>query len=717
MYKKPLVSVIVPIYNSEIYIDQCLESICNQSYNNIEILLMVGICRDKSLDKCIEWQKRDDRIIIVSRRDTSLGDARNYALNISKGEFIAYVDADDWIDKEFIYKMTLPLIQDNELKISCCGFFKTSTKGIISQWVPSNEGEIETNFSNYIKEVSFGTVWLKVYRKSWVLQKKLQMFDGCHEDDAYHICLASVLDKIFLIKEPLYYYRVDNTHSLMADIKNRLDYFKAIEYAIIYMKEHDVFSVNYSYLRKQVIEVVKKMLNTYYQYDEFIESSKIFFEKNFNDVYLDYERVKRFKLRKDEKIILWGAGKRLLNALKVIDETKITFIVDNDVQKQGKFVNDKEIVSVSEMLTRYQGELILITSEEYYYDIIPVLQRIELKNYLEIGEYKIKNTFNSKRKSQRFILFNTPVHANVGDHAIADTIKKYIKKEVSNDADIIEINEEEYKKYRFVIKNEIKKEDTILITGGGFLGTLWSENGEYNVRRIISDYPYNKIVVMPQTLYYEDSQLGREEIEKAKPIYNKHKKLTIFLREQYSYDRALKIISDKSVIKLTPDIVLWNDEIYNQNDRNDIAICFKHNKESLVSYESVNSILKMKVLKSYKIDEISMYAECDNIYKNERGKYINNKLQQIGRYRLVITDALHCMIFCALTGTPCVVFNNVSSKCKGTIKWLEHLDYIKFVDDMKTLDENDLVELLKKKNTNYTFNRSLFDSIKDDLVK
>ena len=85
---KPLVSIIVPIYNAEKYIDRCLESICSQSYSNIEILLMLSVCTDQSLSNCARWQKKDKRIIIVSRKDNSLGDARNFAFGISKGKYI-----------------------------------------------------------------------------------------------------------------------------------------------------------------------------------------------------------------------------------------------------------------------------------------------------------------------------------------------------------------------------------------------------------------------------------------------------------------------------------------------------------------------------------------------------------------------------------------------------------------------------------------------------
>ena len=83
-----MVSVIVPVYNVEKYLDKCLESIVNQSYRELEILIMEGQSTDKSLQICKKWEKIDSRIIVVSRKDGGLGPARNYGINMASGEFI-----------------------------------------------------------------------------------------------------------------------------------------------------------------------------------------------------------------------------------------------------------------------------------------------------------------------------------------------------------------------------------------------------------------------------------------------------------------------------------------------------------------------------------------------------------------------------------------------------------------------------------------------------
>ncbi len=112
-----MVSVIVPVYNVENYIDRCLHSIVNQTYKNIEILIMEAKSTDNSLYRCIDWAKKDNRITIVSRKDGGLGPGRNFGLNIAKGKYVVFVDSDDWISENFIEKMVEMANNDDKIDI------------------------------------------------------------------------------------------------------------------------------------------------------------------------------------------------------------------------------------------------------------------------------------------------------------------------------------------------------------------------------------------------------------------------------------------------------------------------------------------------------------------------------------------------------------------------------------------------------------------------
>jgi glycosyltransferase involved in cell wall biosynthesis len=101
----PLISVIIPIYNVEQYLRRCLDSIVNQTYTNLEIILVDDGSPDKSPQICDEYASRDNRIIVIHKENGGLSDARNAGLDICKGEFISFVDSDDWVSQDYINEL------------------------------------------------------------------------------------------------------------------------------------------------------------------------------------------------------------------------------------------------------------------------------------------------------------------------------------------------------------------------------------------------------------------------------------------------------------------------------------------------------------------------------------------------------------------------------------------------------------------------------------
>ncbi|MEG2898607.1 MAG: glycosyltransferase, partial [Eubacterium sp.] len=95
-----LISLIIPIYNSEKFLDRCIQSIINQTYKNIEIILVNDGSIDQSLEICQLYKKRDNRIVIINKKNGGVGSARNIGLQKAKGDYIGFIDSDDYIDKE-----------------------------------------------------------------------------------------------------------------------------------------------------------------------------------------------------------------------------------------------------------------------------------------------------------------------------------------------------------------------------------------------------------------------------------------------------------------------------------------------------------------------------------------------------------------------------------------------------------------------------------------
>ena len=99
--KQPLVSIILPVYNAQSHLARCLSSICAQTYQNLEIIVLNDGSKDQSLPVCEEFRKKDPRIILVDKANSGVSDTRNLGLKLATGEYIQFVDSDDYIDPDY----------------------------------------------------------------------------------------------------------------------------------------------------------------------------------------------------------------------------------------------------------------------------------------------------------------------------------------------------------------------------------------------------------------------------------------------------------------------------------------------------------------------------------------------------------------------------------------------------------------------------------------
>ena len=115
----PLISIIVPVYKVEKYLDCCVESILVQTYQNIEVILVDDGSPDDSGAMCDVWAQRDPRVRVIHKQNGGASSARNAGLDVAKGEYIGFVDSDDYIDKE-MYSCMMKALENTHVKIACC---------------------------------------------------------------------------------------------------------------------------------------------------------------------------------------------------------------------------------------------------------------------------------------------------------------------------------------------------------------------------------------------------------------------------------------------------------------------------------------------------------------------------------------------------------------------------------------------------------------------
>ena len=118
------ISIIVPVYNVEKYLSQCIESIINQNYKNIEIILVNDGSTDKSGDICDSYSLKDNRIKVIHKKNEGVSIARNTGLKVATGEYIAFVDGDDFVH-EYIYTKLINIINNSKYDLVMCRFYRS----------------------------------------------------------------------------------------------------------------------------------------------------------------------------------------------------------------------------------------------------------------------------------------------------------------------------------------------------------------------------------------------------------------------------------------------------------------------------------------------------------------------------------------------------------------------------------------------------------------
>lgn len=215
MQHGPLVSVIVPIYKVEKFLRQCVDSISNQTYRKLEIILVDDGSPDNCGAICDEYAAGDERIRVIHRKNGGLSAARNTGLDAAKGEYFFFVDADDWISENTIQKM-LDTYEETNADLVICNikpFYEAEYAGPKKQDSPlkSEVLDQEKLIERLMQNAAwyYCVAWNKLYRRT-MLEKIRFPVDYIHEDEAVAHRVFEKCQTVAVIADPLYYYRQTN---------------------------------------------------------------------------------------------------------------------------------------------------------------------------------------------------------------------------------------------------------------------------------------------------------------------------------------------------------------------------------------------------------------------------------------------------------------------------------------------------------------------------
>ena len=193
-----MISVIVPIYNVEKYVNKCVESIVNQTYTNLEIILVDDGSPDRCPEICDEWAKKDSRIKVIHKKNGGLSDARNAGMKIASGDYVAFVDSDDWVEPD-IYSTLINLIDKYNSDIAICDlrmvYDSTSVvdknSKVYKECVYTSTKALGLLIEDKIRQV----VVNKIYKIDII--KNIPFAVGkCHEDEFWSYQVIGNADKI-----------------------------------------------------------------------------------------------------------------------------------------------------------------------------------------------------------------------------------------------------------------------------------------------------------------------------------------------------------------------------------------------------------------------------------------------------------------------------------------------------------------------------------------
>lgn len=263
---QPLVTIIVPVYNAASFLTRCVNSICAQTYSNLEIILVDDGSEDDSLMQCHQCAYRDKRISVLSQPNSGVSAARNIAIEAASGKYIQFVDSDDWMDENMTRLMVERAEQEHaDLVIShyCrVDSEKISVHGFLHTSDCMDRHTFAEHLMHQPASFYYGVMWNKLYRRDLIAKHRIfcrEQLDWC-EDFLFNLTYILCANRFCAIQTPLYYY-VKNEKSLTASsLTPRSSYVirrQLFEYYKLFYRELGLFEDNKKQIYKYLVSSAK----------------------------------------------------------------------------------------------------------------------------------------------------------------------------------------------------------------------------------------------------------------------------------------------------------------------------------------------------------------------------------------------------------------------------------------------------------------------------
>lgn len=622
----PLISIIVPVYNVEEYLSLCVNSVVNQTYKNLEIILVNDGSTDNSGEICNYYTKKDNRIIVINKENGGLSDARNAALDVMSGKYVFCLDSDDYIAPktiEVLYK-NMKKFNADIATTNYIEFFDAANvknNNVIEPKVLDTETALEALMYQKGCKTS---AWGKLYKAELFDEIRYPKGKIC-EDLPTTYKLFARAKKVCIGVGNCYYYRQRPDSIINSDFTiERMDALSFAEDETEFIS-NEFPEIEQSAVCREFLEAIY-ILTKLYKHDG-----------EYKNAYL---RVK-----------------------KSIIKNRSTVLFDKNAPKKYRLCAGMSYVNIK-LLQTLMGKKYMrgsIRSDCFFrtkYHIKMLLN--SLKKLL--GNEKLNIDYDN---SVVFLLACD--YNNIGDVLIRVSQESFLKQNIK-DKKVVAIGFNDTYHFLKDIEKNATKNTIVVLTGGGDVDDRYTEI-ERTRNYIIKLLEKNgcRIISFPQTIDYSNTKKGAYYLKKAKISYGSNKNFVFIAREKKSYNFAKKNF-DGVKIYFTPDIVFSHDTIIKDKKREGIGLLFRNDGEKIRNDKFIKSLLDCLGNK-YKVSKNDM--SVDNFEKDKIYDYMNDKINFVSEKQLIITDRLHGMILCYITNTPCIVFPNVNHKITETYNnWL-----------------------------------------------
>lgn len=334
----PLFTIIIPVFNSEFYLKQCIDSVICQTIKNIEIICVDDGSTDKSLVILEEYASKDRRIKVIQQSNLGAGAARNRGLTLAQGKYLVFIDSDDFFDLYLLEKVSKILKDDDsDVLVFSANRYDDKTKLVTPMpWsldlkkCPDKRCFAPKEIKNYLFNAFQNWPWNKIYKKEFIIKENLSFQEIKRTNDMAFVCLAlACANKISVYNEYLVYYRVNTGTSLQQtndksplcfweaclETRNRLiqkglyelfriSFVNAVINGAIYnlrsVKTYNAYSKIYNIIHSDIE----------YEFDVSLLNKNEFYNKeNYNEVL----KIKRMELCEylHEKMMYWSNVKKI----------------------------------------------------------------------------------------------------------------------------------------------------------------------------------------------------------------------------------------------------------------------------------------------------------------------------------------------------------------------------------------------------------------------